>query len=458
MTLKNILHTGLCALLLMSAASCRKSSALDVDMSKYVIDNPPSTDLDNWITDNLTNPYNIQLQYRYERDLLGDVGKDVSPVKLDKVQPTAQAIINVFLKTYEKVAGVAFIKTHTPKQFVLFGSASYNTDGSFTQGSADGGRRVILYDLNNLDFTNPAQVSTKMLTIHHEFTHILNQTIAIQPEYQLVTKSDYLTNWTDDNNTADVAKNLGFISRYARMNYNEDFAETVAYLLTKGQLWYDSCAKTASADGLTKLKKKEALVVDYFKQSLSINFRDLQNEVSKVLRVIYNDKSKSILYAWQKNLINPQLTMNFNEPVYTQYGQSAKFKAIWENVKAALKTANYTLDSFKAVFKSPTIIQMQQSFTTATGTPLVAWYDFNYTISANDIITFTPIDSSSSTTLPYVIAKQAAAGFAPLNNYLKNNPFKTDWMPPGAEGGGNYLKYGGFYVNNEPDNYFYGKL
>jgi substrate import-associated zinc metallohydrolase lipoprotein len=457
MTLKNILHTGLCGLLLISAASCRKSSALDVDMSKYIVDNPATTDLDNWITDNLTNPYNIQLQYRYERDLLGDVGKDVSPVKLDKVQPTAQAIINIFLKTYEKVAGVAFIKTYTPKQFVLFGSPAYNSDGSLTLGSADGGRRVILYDLNNLDFTNPAQVSTKMLTIHHEFTHILNQSIAIPPDFLLVTKSDYMVDWTNGTNTDAVAKSLGFVSRYARQDYNEDFAETVAALLIKGQLWFDSYAKLAGADGQTKLKKKEALVVDYFKQYFNINFRDLQYEVGKVLRVTYNDKTRGFMYAWQNNLLANPLVVDFNQPHYAQFGQSAKFQTVWNNVKAGLATVGYTPVSFNVVFVSPTVIQLQHTLANTAGAA-VAWYDYNIAINANGEISFTKFDNGS-TAREYVNGRTALPAFTPLNNYLATKLFKADWMPAAAtDGGSNYLKFAGFYVSNEPDNYFYGKF
>ncbi|AEW00371.1 hypothetical protein A4D02_23885 [Niastella koreensis] len=457
MTLKNILYTGMYGLLLMNAASCRKSSALDVDMSKYIVDNPAQTDLDSWITDNLTNPYNIQLQYRYERDLLGDVGKDVSPVKLDKVQPTAQAIINIFLKTYEKVAGVAFIKTYTPKQFVLFGSPAYNTDGTLTLGSADGGRRVILYDLNNLDFSDPAQVSTKMFTIHHEFTHILNQTIAIPPDFLQVTKSDYMLDWTNGTNTEAVAKSLGFVSRYARQDVNEDFAETVASLLIKGQLWFDSYAKSAGADGQTKLKQKEALVVDYFRQYFNINFRELQYEVGKVLRVTYNDKTRGFMYAWQNKLLANSLVVDFNQPYYAQFGQSAKFTTIYNQVKAGLATVGYTPVSFNVVFVSPTVIQMQHTLANSAGAA-VAWYDYNITINANGEITFTKFDNGS-TAPQYVAGRTALPAFVPLNNYLATKLFKADWMPAAAtDGGSYYLKFAGFYVSNEPDNYFYGKF
>ncbi len=71
---------------------------------------------------------------------------------------------------------------------MLYGSPAYNSNGSITLGTADGGRRVVLYELNDLNFSDPAQVSRKMRTIHHEFTHILNQTISIPPDFEAVTK------------------------------------------------------------------------------------------------------------------------------------------------------------------------------------------------------------------------------------------------------------------------------
>ncbi len=83
MKLKNIIYTTLCALLLLCTWSCRKSDTLDVDMSKYIVDGPAQTELDNWIMTTLTNPYNIQLVYRFERNLT-DVSKDISPIKLEK--------------------------------------------------------------------------------------------------------------------------------------------------------------------------------------------------------------------------------------------------------------------------------------------------------------------------------------------------------------------------------------
>jgi substrate import-associated zinc metallohydrolase lipoprotein len=458
MTLKNIFNISLCGLLLVSTGSCRKSTTLDVDMSQYVVDQPTEMELDKWITTNLTDPYNIQFLYRFERNLM-EVSKDVSPVKLDKVKPTAEAIINIFLKTYEKVGGVAFIKTYTPKQFVLYGSPAYNSNGSITLGSAEGGRKVVLYELNDLNFSDPAQVSRKMRTIHHEFTHILNQMISIQPEFQEVTKADYYADWTNTTNTEDTAKKLGYVSRYARSSYTEDFAEMVAHLLIEGQLWFDTYAKSAGTAGQAKLKKKEALVVDYFRQFFNINFRQLQYEVGKVLRDTYNDKTRGFTYAMQNGMLVNPLVINFVDGThYAEFGQSAKFKTVWDACKTGLATGGRTPVYFNVVWLSKTRAQFQMNYVNSANNALVAWYDFDFAINSGGDITFTYFDNPSTET-PYANGKNAAvlAGFTPLINYLTTNTFKGDWMPV-TEGGNYYLKFGGFYVKSDPDNYFYGKF
>lgn len=457
MTLKHIFYAGFSVLLLAAASSCRKSETLDVDMSRYNVDNPAPTELDNWIMSNLTDPYNIQLVYRFERSFT-DVGKDISPVALDKVKPTAEAIINIFLKTYEKVAGAEFIKKYTPKQFVLYGSPSYNSNGSITLGTADGGRRVVLYELNDIDFTRAEQVSRKMRTIHHEFTHIVNQMIAIPPEFKQVTKADYNEDWTGSANTAELAASLGFVSRYARSQYTEDFAEMTAHLLVEGQLWFDAYAKAAGPDAEEKLKRKEALVVDYFKQYFNINFRELQYEVAEVLTEKYNDESKSFRYALQNNLLANPLVVNFSDAHYAEYGQSEAFKEVWDAVIDGLGVNGRKPVSFSVVIKSPTVMQVQHNYTNASGSSFYAWYDFNINVSAEGDITFEYFDAGESVT-QYNNGRNSAvkAGFKPFSDYLEGHVFRGDWIPSSA-GPLNFLKFGGFYVKDDPDNYFYGKF
>ncbi len=314
---------------------------------------------------------------------------------------------------------------------MLYGSPAYNSNGSITLGTADGGRRVVLYELNDLDFTKAQQVSRKMRTIHHEFTHILNQLIAIPPEFQQVTKADYNEDWTGSGNTATLAQTLGFISQYARSKYTEDFAEVVAHLLIEGQLWYDAYAKAAGTDGQTKLKRKEALVVDYFKQFFNINFRELQYEVAKVLRENYNDNTKTFIYALQNSLITNPLVVNFIDGThYEEFGQSEKFRQIWEAVKTGLGVNGRKPANFNIVFLSPTVMQVQHNYTNAAGNALTAWYDFNLTVGTNGDITFARFDNGSTVT-QYANGRnvQVLAGYTPLSITSMPTPLKAIGYP-----------------------------
>lgn len=460
MKLKNIITTGLSGLLLLNTWSCKKTETLNVDMSQYNVDSPVKTELDDWIMTTLTNPYNIQLVYRFERNLT-DPARDVAPIKLEKVKPTVEAILNIFLKTYEKVAGPTFIKTYTPKQFVLYGSPSYNSNGTITLGTADGGRRVVLYELNDLDFSEPQQVSRKMRTIHHEFTHILNQIVAIPPEFGQVTKSEYDEDWTNAANTEQIAQSMGFVSRYARSVHTEDFAEVTAHLLVEGQLWYDGYARAAGADGQAKLKRKEAMVVDYFKQFFNINFRELQYEVAKVLHEVYNDNSNNFLFALRNERITKPLVVNFADDLHTTFGKSAKFEQVWQATKTALGANNRTPAYFEIAFLSATEMRLQCYYTNASGSSFTAWYDFTMNATSGGDISFQYVDNAINTT-EYNNGRnsQVLAGFAPLRNYFNTNTFNGSWLPkdPELPVFANYLKYGALVVKDESDNFIYGKF
>lgn len=458
MTLKHIIHTGLFGLLLANTWSCKKSETLDVDMSRYNLSVEGKTDLDAWISTNLTDPYNIQLVYRFERNLT-DVAKDIAPISLDKVKPTAEAIINIFLKTYEKVAGSTFIKTYTPKQFVLYGSPSYNSNGTIVLGTADGGRRVVLYEMNSLNFNSPLDVSRKMRTIHHEFTHILNQMIAIPPAFKLVSGPFYNEDWNNVANTDAIAKANGFISKYASSQYTEDFAETVAHLLVEGQVWYDAYAKSAGVAPQAILKRKETLVVEYFKEYFNIDFRWLQYEIAKVLHDTYNERTKDFEYALKNGMLTKTLAVNLSDIHYIDYGQSAKFALLWDQIKTLLVGANLRGVSFNLVFTSPTVVQLQQVLTNAAGTTVSqAWYDFNINVTNDFDITFTYFDGGSTAT-NYANGRIVAVknSYQPMIDFLTSHTFKSAWMPDAAIRN-NWQKYAGFYVKDEPDYYFYGKF
>lgn len=280
--------------------SCTKEDKLDYKLQNY--DTFQSGVIDNWITKNLTDPYNIEVVYRYQRNM-HDINKNIAPADESKVIPQMEVVKNAFLEVYEKIGGSTFIKTYTPKQFALFGSGDYDPDGSVKGGTADGGRRITLYGVNGFDITNPNAITGNLQVIHHEFTHILNQIRFIPVEFEKVCVGDYYSNWTAQENTTQLARSLGFITPYSRKSVGEDFAETLSHLLVAGQLYYDNTAYSAGNTSYKKLKQKEIIVRDYMMQNFNIDFTQLQIEFQRVMEETYKSTRYSAATALNSNYL-----------------------------------------------------------------------------------------------------------------------------------------------------------
>jgi substrate import-associated zinc metallohydrolase lipoprotein len=101
----------------------------------------------------------------------------------------------------------------------------------------------------------------------------------------------YTTNWV--NSTDSAAREDGFVTAYSMQDPNEDFVEMVAMMLTEGKEGFDAIVngiKYTSIKGTTpdvaksKLRQKEAIVVDYFKSVWQIDFYSLQTRVRAAVK------------------------------------------------------------------------------------------------------------------------------------------------------------------------------
>lgn len=461
---KNIIYTAVIGAVIscfFAVQSCSKvEENLDVDLSQFAIDTYAQSDLDKWIEQTLTDPYNIELVYRFDRNLTYH-DRNVSPIELERVKPSAEAILYTYLKVYEKVAGSTFIKTYTPKQFVLYGSPAYNTNGSITLGTAEGGRKVVLYEMNEINFNNPVQVRRKMRTIHHEFVHIINQIVAIPPEFEQITKADYYADWTNGTtNSEPISRSLGFISRYSRSEPGEDFAETIAHLIVEGQMWYDAYAKASGADAYEKLKKKETQAVDYYRRYFNVDFRALQQEFAKVAVERYNEPNHFSLGYWMRQgspvasiMIDPLL--QYNE----KYSTSAPFNTVYQGVAdgiAAVGNAGRRLDNIDFQFRANNQLEIVVTYTNTAGSTFLANFSYDYSINSNNEITFTKV-AQRGTTGAYANANTVNSGLLPLQNYLTSNTFVVDWIHDDVEAS-DFMNLGGFYVKDDPANYVFGQI
>jgi len=277
-------------------ASCHKPDDLG-DVSKIPGlggDSSVTTPIDQWIYDTLTVPFNISAKYRWDQFEL-ELNKSLTPPSESKIIPTLSAVKKVWIDTYIAEAGSNFMKTLIPKFFVLVGSASWNTDGTITLGTAEGGRKIVLYVLNDFRTKSmpgyvPADsfnIKQMFHTIEHEFGHILHQNVLYPPSFKTIGVGFYTSNW---NNVSDKEANSeGFVTAYSMSAPDEDFVEMISIMLTEGRAGFENIVNSippgttpdnvTQAQAQSRLRQKEAIVVSYFKDVWNINFYSLQTRV-----------------------------------------------------------------------------------------------------------------------------------------------------------------------------------
>lgn len=204
------------------------------------------SEFDKWLMTNYTDPYNIQFNYRYN-DNLSDLRYNVVPASETNSKAIALLVKHVWLDAYREVAGETFVKQNTFRVMQLIGSPEYDGQNKIVLGTAEGGLKILLFRINELDpdniyvnQDNPyADKRSKPLdlnhwyfhTMHHEFCHILNQKKSYSTEFQTITADKYHTadwvNVTDQN-----AATEGFVTGYGSSEHTEDFAEIYSTYVT----------------------------------------------------------------------------------------------------------------------------------------------------------------------------------------------------------------------------------
>jgi len=190
-------------------------------------------DFDKWLEQNYLLPYNIRFKYRYE-EIESDFSYYTVPADYTGSVEMAHILKYICIDSYDEVAGIAFTRANFPKEFYCIGTWEYKNNGTYILATAAGGKKVLLAGINFLD-KNKNNIETLthdyLKTIHHEFTHILNQTKDIPTSYRFITGTSYVADaWSDYPNDRGY-RARGYITAYAQEEYTEDFAEMLAFYI-----------------------------------------------------------------------------------------------------------------------------------------------------------------------------------------------------------------------------------
>ena len=247
------------------------------EQSVIVTDSYEQNAFDKWLEANYVKPYNIDFKYRYE-EIESEYNYYTVPADMNSSIKMAHILKHLCIDTYNEVAndGVVFTRSYFPKEFFLIGVWEYRNNGTYILGTAEAGKKVLLAGINFLDDILAGTYDTSrsvadnlnhyyVKTIHHEFTHILNQTKDYPADFKLVTGKSYeADSWSDAPFDAeDVYLKRGFISDYAQHSDKEDFAEMMSLYITNTKEWWDAQMKKAEdvyADDPDQVKTGRELI------------------------------------------------------------------------------------------------------------------------------------------------------------------------------------------------------
>jgi len=236
---------------------------------------------ERWLLKNYTNPYNIDFQYKLKD---GETDLTYNLVPADSAKTAKLAMITKFLwfDAYNEVVGPDFLKESAPRIIVAVGSSAYTRQRTEVVGSAEGGYKVTLNKINALtdellhDYS--AMTEYYFHTMHHEFTHILNQRKPYNPAFDLVTQSGYVSgNWL--NVSTRDAHRAGFVSPYAMMNGAEDFAEMLSFYVTYTPQAWQAILDEAGTRGANLINQKLTLIKEYTQSSWGLDLDQLRDVV-----------------------------------------------------------------------------------------------------------------------------------------------------------------------------------
>jgi substrate import-associated zinc metallohydrolase lipoprotein len=234
-------------------------------------------DFDVWLKKNYTDPYNIKVLYRME-DMESDLVHIASPASFENSLVLAKIVKYAWLEAYDEVAGIDFTRTYTPRILHFIGSALYENNGTMILGTAEGGLKVTLNVVNYLQIDRDFLNTYYFHTMHHEFTHILNQTKNYDTDFQKVCSGQYIAGdwylYTDK-----YARQHGFIRNYSMSYADEDYADMLSmYVIHTPDEWADYMTE-AGTSGAALIGQKLEYVRTYMQDVWGIDLDKLRDAV-----------------------------------------------------------------------------------------------------------------------------------------------------------------------------------
>ncbi len=294
--------------------SCGKEQ---LDMESHIHESVNElTDFDKWLEENYRAPYNISFLYRYE-DIQTDMTYNLAPAEEIYSRILAKMLKYLWIDVYSECGGTDFMRKHSPRMLQIVGSGGWNDNGTTNIGFAEGGQKITLnagnwmvrgeqwdetrpwtkpwikiHYVNGVDETdgysveivNREKINGYFLHFaHHEYAHILHQTINYPNEFKTISPTGYVSQW--QNLSESEALKLGFVTNYAAGSASEDFVEVLSIYVSVSDDEWETKLRNAGSEGTRIINKKLEMVKSYMKSSWKIDL----DRMREVMDRRYND-------------------------------------------------------------------------------------------------------------------------------------------------------------------------
>jgi len=243
------LKINLLLVIVVSFTQCTDETLEPTIFETNVVDLDSTSDtyiFDKYLYNNFLNPYNLRFNYKMQ-DVGADMNYNLVPASYLNSQKMAVLTKYLWFDVYSKVVSPSFLKKFGPRIIHLIGSPAYNpANGTMILGLAEGGIKISLFRVNSIN-TNDVDLLNELYfkTMHHEFAHILHQTISYPKDYNLISFKYYEPfswQYRDERVTA----SLGFVSPYGSSQTREDFVEVIANYIVKSDTQWAKILEYAS--------------------------------------------------------------------------------------------------------------------------------------------------------------------------------------------------------------------
>ncbi len=294
MKIKNISKWFFVAAMCITVTACSEEDTPDTNTTVITVDKGNENAFDKYLNKIFVEPYNISVKYKME-DIETDMNYQLVPAQYENSVKMANLVKYLCLDSYDEVAPDGFLKAYFPKMIMMVGSPAYRNNGTMLLGTAEGGLKITLYNINNLDISNiNILYAYYFRTIFHEFSHILHQTIDYTTDFDKISATDYVGgSWNDAWGSGESLK-AGFISDYSSKEADEDFVELIAHYITNTEDSWNNILELAGESGKETIQQKMSIISYYLLEDWDIDIDKLREAIQTRAAVLYEQDFDNI--------------------------------------------------------------------------------------------------------------------------------------------------------------------